>query len=90
MISIRHLVNNERVCDVMFNLYLRWLDEWQYEDINEYGVVLANVIGAEYKGCDVVLLKCESKPFAFTFSIDNEKVRLFIKEQGDNVIICGQ
>ena len=88
--TMTFLVNNEKITDALFNLYVRWLDEYMYEDIKDYGIAFANAVGSALKGSEVVLVKCNRKPFGFVLSIDGEKVNLFIKEKGDNVIICGK
>jgi hypothetical protein len=85
---VKNIVNNERVCDAMFNLYLRWLDECDYEDIKDYGAAIANVVGSEYKGCNIVLTKCCKRPFGFHLSIDGENLHIFVKREGDSVTIC--
>jgi len=46
-------------------LYSRWMDENQYEDINDYGVNLktaVEAIGGEF-------IKMNKKPFGFTFKL---------------------
>ena len=82
------LVNNELVGNAMFNLFCRWQDEYMYEDIYEYGPVIAHAVGAAIPNSDIVLLKCSGKPFGFTLSIDGEKVKLFTKEKGGYLTIC--
>ena len=82
------LVNNELVGNAMYNLYLRWQDEYMYEDIYEYGPVIAHAVGAAFPNSDIVLLKCSGKPFGFILSIDGEKVNLFVKEKGGYITIC--
>ncbi len=88
-ISINNLVNNDTIADTIYNLYLRWLDEWQYEDINDYGVVVANAVRSVCTKSDVVLLKSSHKPFGFVLAIDGQRISLFVKEENDCITICG-
>lgn len=48
------------------NLYWRWLDEHQYEDIAEYGKVIEDKLGFP--------VKMTKRPFGFTFDSYQAKV----------------
>ena len=62
----------ERVQKVManiqliVNLYWRWLDEREYEDINEYGKVIASKLGFP--------VQMTKRPFGFKFDNYQAKV----------------
>ena len=41
---LKEIVNNEKVGNAFFNLFDRWRDESEYEDINDYGKAIVNTI----------------------------------------------
>ncbi len=55
--------------ETMMYLYARWQDEKEYEDIAEYGRVLAVKLPEGFK-----LIKMSKKPFGFDFSIGTAAV----------------
>jgi len=64
--------------DFMNQLYCRWRDEHEYEDIEEYGKVIAAQLPAGF-----TLLKMSAKPFAFTFGIGTDaRYQLFVRANG--------
>lgn len=60
--------------DLLINLYCRWMDERQYEDINDYAIpvrkFLANIP-------EVVTVKMTKKPFGFRFDVSGKKYHMF-------------
>lgn len=51
-------------------LYGRWLDEKEYEDIKDYGVVVQRSLPAGFR-----LVEMTKKPFGFTFQVEGEPGR---------------
>ena len=56
--------------NMMVNLYSRWQDEKEYEDINDY----KNVIAKEAEKFNIKVCKMNKKPFGFNFTIDTDAV----------------
>lgn len=50
---------------LLSNLYGRWLDEREYEDINSYSVVLEKIMPD-----GLTIVKMNKKPFGFNFRIE--------------------
>jgi hypothetical protein len=53
MERIKSILNNDKVGNAFFNLYDRWRDESEYEDINDYGKAIFNTINSQ------IWFKCE-------------------------------
>lgn len=51
------------------NLYGRWLDESQYENINDYGKVISAALPA-----GITLTKMTKRPFGFHFTVGTDAV----------------
>jgi len=65
----------------MFNLYERWQDEKEYEDIRDYQGVLQEKLG---ELC--VIKKMTRRPFGFDSTLaDGVKVRIFVKVRGTSL-----
>lgn len=60
----------EGMQDLLSNLYVRWLDEKEYEDINDY----KKVVDAELKKYSMEVTKMNKRPFGFNFTIGNDAV----------------
>ena len=73
------LVNSQKILNLFVNLYMRWQDEKEYEDFNEYAEVMAchveNVIG------DITDVKGTQRPFGIKFTHNNKKLHLTLKMQ---------
>lgn len=65
------------------NLYERWLDEHEYEDINEYAKVLSDNIG-------VPITQSHKRPFGFTFQCDDGKIKITVRLQGNYMKLKGE
>ena len=79
--DIQEIVNNEKISNVMFNLYERWLDEHEYEDINDYANVIKDVMKNEgYVLPNVVGTK---RPFGIKFSSGGVAYHFFVKREGN-------
>ena len=86
---LKELVNNEKIFNTFFNLYDRWQDESEYEDINEYGKVIALTIATEFP-CDVKLVQTTKRPFGVKISTTKGVFKLWIKLEGHFASLCGK
>ena len=86
---LKELVNNEKIFNTFFNLYDRWQDESKYEDINEYGKVIALTIATEFP-YNVKLIQTTKRPFGVKISTSKGVFQLWIKLKGHFASICGK
>jgi hypothetical protein len=63
------------------NLYVRWLDERQYEDLADY-LLPFKAIAAD---CKVNVYKMQKSPFGVVIGFENSKFLMYLK--GDQVIL---
>lgn len=80
--KLKEIVNNEKVGDCFFNLYDRWRDESQYEDINQYGDVIIKTIQSQYPQYGVSLAASTKQPFGVKIDLDGQKFHIHIKLKG--------
>lgn len=78
----KNINNDSKVFDTFINLYVRWLDEKDYEDINDYLQVIKKHIPSAYK--------ISKKPFGVTCKCEDGDMKIFIKRKGNSVSIMGQ
>ena len=90
MEQISNIVNNSVVGNTMMNLYDRWLDECKYEDINEYGKVIANTIAKEYPTYNVSLIKGTKRPFGVQIKVCDTNIHVWVKIKGRYASICAK
>ena len=76
------IVNNEKVGNCFFNLYDRWRDESEYEDINQYGNVTINTINDQFPQFGVSLVASTKRPFGVKINLDGQKFHIHIKLKG--------
>lgn len=74
--------NESSNVDLIVNLYCRWQDEKEYEDINDYLSAIARAIPEAYK--------IHKRPFGFTARAEDGDIKIFLKRKGSYVQICGQ
>jgi len=86
---LKELVNNEKIGNTFFNLYDRWQDESEYEDINEYGKAIALTIATEFP-YNVKLIQATKSPFGVKISTSKGVFQLWIKLKGHFASICGK
>jgi len=68
---------DKKVQDCAVYLYGRWLDEREYEDIKEYGQVVAPhmmKLGVKFK-------KMNKRPFGFTFEVDGRDYQITVNSR---------
>ena len=85
MEQISNIVNNETIGNTFFNLYDRWRDESEYEDINEYGKVLH---GAINKIDECMLFKATKKPFGVKVYRAGQLIHFYMKRKGSYLVMC--
>jgi len=64
----------EELDGVMENAYSRWLDEKEYEDINDYAVLFQSkveAIGGQF-------IKMTKKPFGFKFILEDATYHIYM------------
>ncbi len=86
--TIKEFVNNEKVASTVSTLYVRFLDEGKYEDIQEYANVFSSV--ASEIGADITDVIATKKPFGMKFKMDNQGYHLFVKRAGNSVKIMAK
>lgn len=64
--------------DLIINLYSRWLDEKEYEDIKDYAQPL-QLLAQKH---NVVIDKMTARPFGCKFSTDGRQFQLSITSNG--------
>jgi hypothetical protein len=65
----------EKLQNLMVNLYSRWQDEKDYEDINDYGVNIKKYvveIGGEF-------IKMNKRPFGFVYKLENAIYQVIVR-----------
>jgi 5'-deoxynucleotidase YfbR-like HD superfamily hydrolase len=67
--------------DFLDNLFIRWQDEKQYEDINDYKTVIAKRLDFDEKN-----LKMTKSPFGFKYTIDRTILTLKITLSGYKIM----
>jgi len=90
METLRKIVNNDMISSTFFNLYDRWQDESEYEDIKEYGKVIANTIAKEFPTLGVTLAQATKRPFGVKIDTNKGAYQLWIKLKGHYATICGK
>ena len=79
MEKIKNIINNDKVGQAFYNLFDRWQDEQEYEDINEYGKAIHNTIMRQYPEYDVRLVKTTKEPFGVVIEVDDKKVHIYVE-----------
>lgn len=74
--------NNEKVGNCFFNLYDRWRDESEYEDINQYGDVIIKIINDQFPQFGASLIASTKRPFGVKINLDGQKFHIQIKLKG--------
>lgn len=87
---LKEIVNNVTIGNTFFNLYDRWRDEEGYEDIKEYGKVIAKTIAKEFPTLNVELAQATKRPFGVKISTNRGVYQIWIKLKGNYASICGK
>jgi len=84
--KLTSIVNNEKVGNCLFNLYDRWRDESEYEDINPYGDVIIKTINEQFPQYGASLVASTKRPFGVKINLDGQKFHIKIKLKGCYVV----
>lgn len=90
MEKVKEIINNKAIGNVMYNLYDRWRDESEYEDINEYGKAIVNSIHVHLPHLDVKLIGVTKRPFGVKLQVGGEKVHIFTRIKSNYVQLCAK
>lgn len=90
METLKAIVNKKKVCDAFFNLFDRWRDEEKYEDLNDYGNAIVNVMREEFPHLDITLKQTTSDPFGVTVSTNKGLYKLWTSIKGSYVVLNGK
>ena len=72
--QIIKLINNSELSEVMFNLYERWQNKKEYEDIAEYAQIIMKNI-EKTTAMKFNLVKGTKRPFGIIIENDDKKVK---------------
>ncbi len=90
MKRLKEIINNENVGNAFYNLYDRWRDESEYEDIKEYGKAIADVMAKEYPSYDIKLVQTTKRPFGVKIKTNVSTYSVWIKISGRYASLCGK
>ena len=90
METLKKIVNNEKVGNAFYNLYDRWLDESEYEDINDYGKAIADIMAKEFPSYDIKLVQTTKRPFGVKVKINGSTYSVWVKIKGCYANLCGK
>jgi hypothetical protein len=88
MERIKSILNNETYSEMMFNLYDRWRDEYEYEDIKDYAKVIIDKLTTLFPSYNIKLVKPSKRPFGVAITINGEySLMLGVKVKG-GYLVC--
>ena len=90
MERLKEIVNNDNIWNAFYNLYDRWRDESEYEDINDYGKAIAKTIAKEYPSYDIKLVQTTKRPFGVKIKTNSSTYSVWIKISGCHAHLCGK
>ena len=82
--QLKSILNNENFQYTIFNLYDRWQDELEYEDIKDYAKPLENIVSRIID--KDIKLTMTKRPFGFKFRSNYA----FTTKTGETVIKTGE
>lgn len=74
--------DNGRIADAIFHLYGRWLDEHEYEDIDDYLKAIQKKVPEAFT--------MHKRPFGFTAKCDDGNIRITVKTRGNYLQLEGR
>ena len=87
--KINAVINNENILCIFANLYCRWQDEKEYENINDYGIAIVSAINKEMPALKATCIQATKKPFGVKFYVDGMLFHFYAKLKGrNNICIC--
>ena len=84
---VNKVIYNENVSNTFANLWDRWQDEKDYEDINEYGKVLHSAIS---KVDECMLFKATQRPFGVKVYRGGQLIHFYMKKKGNYLVMCSK
>ena len=85
--KIKTIMNNEKVGNCFFNLYDRWRDESEHEDISQYGDVIIKTINNQFPQFGASLVASTKRPFGVKINLDGQKFHINIKLKGGYAVL---
>lgn len=79
MEKIKNIINCDAVGQAFYNLFDRWQDECEYEDINDYGKAILKTINKSFPEYEAKLIKSTDEPFGVIIQVGNIKAHLYVK-----------
>ena len=70
-------INNDKTSNFLFNLYGRWQDEKEYEDIADYLATIQKLIPQAYS--------ITKRPFGIKCKGSDGNIHVFIKQKGNAI-----
>lgn len=90
MERINNIINNETIGQTMVNLFDRWQDESEYEDVNDYGKAIVESINKQYPTYNVKFVSATKRPFGVKVKIGYAKVHFFLKMKNGGFVLCAK
>lgn len=84
--KIKAILGNRNLFNTFANLWERWQDEKEYEDINEYGKVLFKKLTELHPNFGVTYVGANKRPFGIRVTIDGTTLNIFVKTQGNRFV----
>jgi len=80
--KIDAIVNNEKIAMTFINLWVRWQDEKEYEDINEYGKVMFDTLTKQLPNIGAEYLSVNKRPFGIRVKLDGRAWNISVTRSG--------
>ena len=90
MDRIKNIINNSSVGRAFYNLFDRWQDECEYEDIDEYGKAIFNTINKQFPKYDIKYVKATEEPFGVIINIGGKNIHVFVKLSNCYLQLCAK
>ena len=74
--------NYGKIADLIFGLYERWQDEYEYEDINDYLKVIQKSLPEAFK--------IHKNPFGITAKCADGNIRIEVKDERECLRLVGR
>ena len=88
--KLKAILNNESVGKCFYNLYDRWRDESEYEDINEYGNVILKTITNNFPQYNITLVSSTKRPFGIKIDLDGDKFHIYVKMKSGYIVLSAK
>ena len=88
--KIKSIINCDAVGQAFYNLFDRWQDESEYEDINDYGKAIVSTINKNFPNYGATLVKATKEPFGVILQIGAAKFHVFVKLKNLYLHLCAK